>query len=145
MPKVRGRSLHIWQIMTMLQISCNTSKADSLVANTSVITVSFIYPCLEDSIMVRRCSYDPYNKQMNPGNLNRVNFREIASFLMFLHCLKTNAKAKKVSFTLERVVRKVGMSEIKNIVKHFVRLFLTSVTFSNLKNGKDTKMPSDFW
>jgi len=32
----------------------NISKADSLVANTSVITVSFIYPCLEDSIMVRQ-------------------------------------------------------------------------------------------
>jgi len=38
----------------MLQILCNTSKADSLVANTRVTAVSFIYPWLEDSIMVRQ-------------------------------------------------------------------------------------------
>jgi len=38
----------------MLQILCTTSKADSLVANTSVIAASFIYPSLEDSIMVRQ-------------------------------------------------------------------------------------------
>jgi len=44
----------------------------TLVANTSVIAVSFIYPCLENSIMVRqqkRCSYDPYNKRMNPTDI----------------------------------------------------------------------------
>jgi len=34
--------------------------------------------------------------------LNKVNFREIASFQIFLCCLKTNAKAKKV-ITLEWV------------------------------------------
>jgi len=52
---LRAAAIHIRQIMSaMLQILHNTSKADSLVANTSVITVSFIYPCLEDSIMVRQ-------------------------------------------------------------------------------------------
>jgi len=46
----RAAGIHIRQIMS----AHVTSKADSLVANTSVITVSFIYPCLEDSIMVRQ-------------------------------------------------------------------------------------------
>jgi len=36
----------------MLQQLCNTSKADSLDANTSVATVSFIYVRLEDLFMV---------------------------------------------------------------------------------------------
>jgi len=51
-PRAVGReimSAYVTNIMTR-----NTSKADSLVANMSVITVSFIYPCLEDSIMVRQ-------------------------------------------------------------------------------------------
>jgi len=55
-PKARGLQAYIsgksW--VPLLQILCNTSKADSLVANMSVIAVSFIYPCLEDSIMVRQ-------------------------------------------------------------------------------------------
>jgi len=52
----RAVGIHIKQIMSVHvtnTVLCNTSKADSLVANTSVITVSFIYPCLEDLIMVR--------------------------------------------------------------------------------------------
>jgi len=56
----------------MLQILCNTSKADSLIANTNVMAVSFIHPCLEDSITVRqqlRCSYNPYNKWINPTDI----------------------------------------------------------------------------
>jgi len=38
----------------MLKLLCNTSKDDSLDVNTSVVTVPFIYACLEDSIMVRQ-------------------------------------------------------------------------------------------
>jgi len=37
-----------------VKILCNTSKADSLVASTIAIAASFIYPSLEDSIMVRQ-------------------------------------------------------------------------------------------
>jgi len=37
----------------MLQPLCNTSKDDSLDANTSVVPVSFICTYLEDLIMVR--------------------------------------------------------------------------------------------
>jgi len=55
-----------------------------------------------------------------------VNFRKIGSFLMFLCCLKTNAKAKEVSFTLKsgliRAVRKVGVSKIKNVAKCYFLL-----------------------
>jgi len=48
----RAVGMHFGQIMSAhVIILC---KADSLVTNTSVITVSFIYPCLEDSIMVRQ-------------------------------------------------------------------------------------------
>jgi len=50
----RAAGIHIRQITHahVTTIKCNTSKVDSLVANAGVITVSFIHPCLEDSIIV---------------------------------------------------------------------------------------------
>jgi len=54
MPKAQGLQAYISgkSQVPMLQLLCNTSKAGSLDADTSVVTVSFIYACLEDSIMV---------------------------------------------------------------------------------------------
>jgi len=43
-----------FQANYMLQLLCNTSKADGLDVNTSVVTASFAYACLENSIMVRQ-------------------------------------------------------------------------------------------
>jgi len=56
---LRAVGIHIMQAnhmqVPMLQLLlCNTFKADSLDANTSVVTVSFIYACLEDLIMFRQ-------------------------------------------------------------------------------------------
>jgi len=54
MPEGKGVDISGRPLLPMLQLLCNTFKADSLVANTSAIAASFIYPCLEDSIMVRQ-------------------------------------------------------------------------------------------
>jgi len=61
-----------WLLVPMLQLLCNTFKADSFDANTSVATVSFIYAYLKDLIMVRQqlyYSYNPYNKQTIPTDI----------------------------------------------------------------------------
>jgi len=46
---ISGKSL-----VPMLQLLCNTFKADSLDANTSVVNASFTYASLEDLIMARQ-------------------------------------------------------------------------------------------
>jgi len=56
LPDFKARGLRAYisgkSRVPMLKPFCNTSKADSLDAHASVVTVSFIYACLEDSIMV---------------------------------------------------------------------------------------------
>jgi len=54
-------------LVPMLQLLCNTSKANSLNANTSMSTGFFIYACLKGPIMVMQQSnivrsYDCYSK-----------------------------------------------------------------------------------
>jgi len=50
-------TLGLWEYISqvpMLQLLCNTSKADILDANTTVTTGSLIYAWLKDLIMVRQ-------------------------------------------------------------------------------------------
>jgi len=92
-PRVAG--IHIRQV-PILQLLRNTSKANSLDDNTSVVTASLYMHAWKIKIQLRLGSnnvvamiltMDKFYRYC--GKLNRVNFREIASFLMLSCYLKT--------------------------------------------------------